>query len=268
MSYQSELSRPSPVEAYSSGISGSAWLLFIGAVLVIGSIWYLIANPGLGGVFAVLGAWIIAGVLGFIGFVAISNSLKVERLRLAAHMLRSLSLHAVLAYQKNSNEALQLVGEAEHREKGFIIRMFRAAGANVEQAFAEGVVDGIRRASEPPYILVYRNGVLDAPSTLIANLTARGFGAAFGVIAFILLGLVMLAVSIILSAVLIYTTGRALRAHATRENKVREILGLPRVPTEAPGIGGLVASILTAGLYLPMYARKLAKNIDMHIHTH
>ena len=46
-----------------------------------------------------------------------SDALKVERLRLAAHMLRSKSLHAVLASEKGNDEALRLVSEMEARER-------------------------------------------------------------------------------------------------------------------------------------------------------
>jgi len=49
-------------------------------------------------------------------------------------MLRSLSLHALMANEKGNDEALRMLGEAEHRERSFIVRSFRAAGVNVEQA--------------------------------------------------------------------------------------------------------------------------------------
>jgi len=54
----------------------------------------------------------------------LSDALKVERLRLAAHMLRNISLHSVLASEKGNNEALRLVSEMEARERGFITRTF------------------------------------------------------------------------------------------------------------------------------------------------
>jgi hypothetical protein len=187
------------------------------------------------------GAWLIGGLLGFIGFIAILNTLKVERLKLATHMLRSLSLHAVLAYDKGGVEAVRRVAEAEQKEKGFVVRAFRAAGTNIEQAFAASALEGARRTSEPPYILVYRNGILDAPSTLVANLTARTIGATIGILAFIILGLVMLVVGILLGSIVIYTTARTLRNHGKRENEVRRVLGLPETLTEAPGVGGLGA---------------------------
>ncbi|MEB3844321.1 MAG: hypothetical protein LRS48_01400 [Desulfurococcales archaeon] len=50
------LSKPSRLELYSSGLSGSAWLLFIGVAVIIGSIIYYNVAPGNPwGV--VLGAW-------------------------------------------------------------------------------------------------------------------------------------------------------------------------------------------------------------------
>ena len=256
------LSKPSPVELYRSGLSGSAWLLFLGIAVIIASIVYYNVSKSRA---AVLIAWFIGGILGFIGYLAITNALKVERLRLAAHMLRSLSLHAKVAAEKGGSEALRLVEEAERRERGFIVRTFRAAGADVEQAFAQGVLDGIRKGAEPPYILVYRNGVLDAPSTLAANLTARTAGAVFSLLAFMILGLVMLFVGVLLGSLLIYTTARTLKGHATLENRLRRALGLPEVPAEAPGAGGLIASILTLGLYLPIYARSLTASLDAHV---
>jgi hypothetical protein len=270
------LSKPSRVELYRSGVSGSAWLLFMGSLVIIGGVLYWHSSyavqknaiNALSGLGILLGAWILGGILGFIGYLAVANGLKIERLRLAAHMLRSLNLHALLAHERNNEEALRLVSEAERREMGFIVRSFRAAGADVEQVFVEGVVDGIRRGSEPPYILIYRNGVLDAPSTLIANLTARTAGAVVGLLAFMFLGLIMLVIGILAGSILVYTTGRALKNHAKRENKVRKMLGLPETPVKGPSIGGLIASILTAGLYLPIYARGLTKSIDSHIITH
>ncbi len=76
------LSKPSRLELYSSGLSGSAWLLFVGVAVIIGSIIYYNVAPGnLWGV--LLGAWVIGGILGFIGFYVLPNALKFERLRLA-----------------------------------------------------------------------------------------------------------------------------------------------------------------------------------------
>ncbi len=106
-------------------------------------------------------------------FYASSNTLKVERLRLATHMLRSISLHAVLASERSNSEALRLVSKMEARERGFITRMFRATGVDVTGAFMESTLKGVEKMAQPPYILVHRNCVLDAPSTLVVNLTAR-----------------------------------------------------------------------------------------------
>ena len=259
------LAKPSPVELYRSRLSGSAWLLFLGVVAVAGGIaYYNISENWV----AILVAWFLGGILGYLGFLAITNALKVERLRLAAHMLRSLSLHALMANEKGNDEALRMLGEAEHRERSFIVRAFRAAGVDVEQTFLESTIEGIRKGSEPPYILVYRNGVLDAPATLTANLTARTAGVVIGIFAFILLGLVMLAVGIIIDSIFIYTTSRTLKKHAQLENRVRRQLGLREVPAEGPGAGGLIVSILTGGLYLPIYAKKLTESLDAHIATH
>ncbi len=252
-------------------MSGSAWLLFIGIATIIGSIVYY--NVALrsniwGGLGILLGAWVVGGIMGYIGFLALTNALKIERLRLAAHMLRSLSLHAAIASEKNNEKALHIISEAERKEADFIARAFRAAGVNVEQAFVQGAVESVKRGTEPPYILVYRNGVLDAPATLVANLTARTAGAILGIFAFILLGLIMLAIGIIVGSVFVYTTARTLKKHAVIENRIRRLLGLKEVPVEGPGLGGLIASILTGGLYLPIYARNLTEGINSHILTH
>ncbi len=107
-----------------------------------------------------LGAWVIGGILGFIGFYALSNALKVERLRLAAHMLRSISLHTVLVSEKGNGEALRLASEMEAKERGFITRAFRAAGVDVTGVFMESTLKGVEKAAQPPYILVYRNGCI------------------------------------------------------------------------------------------------------------
>jgi len=133
-----------------------------------------------------------------------------------------------------------LLIDVERKESGFIIRAFRATGVNVEQCFVRGVVEGIEKSSEPPYILIYRNGILDVPSTLVANLTTRMASAGIALLVFILLGVIMLMITIIMTPILVYTTGRALRKHAVRENNVRRALGLPETPEEAPGIGGSI----------------------------
>ena len=261
------LSKPSGLELYSSGLSGSAWLLFVGVAVIIGSIiYYNVAPDNPWGV--VLGAWVVGGILGFIGFYALSNALKVERLRLAAHMLRSISLHTALASEKGNSEALRLVGEMEKEERSFIARMFRAAGVDVTSAFMQSTLEGVERVTQPPYILIYRNGVLDAPSTLVANVTARTAGAIMFAFAFILLGLIMLAIGVLIGSIFVYTTARALKKHAEVENKIRQLLGLNPVPAKAPGIGGLIASIITGGLYIPLYARSLTSSIDSHIASH
>lgn len=265
------LSQPSKVELYESGLSGSAWLLFIGVIIIVGGGALAIATSNgdaLSALGTLIGAWIIGGILGYAGYLAISNALKIERLRLAAHMLRSISLHATLAEQKGNKEALELIQKMAKREKGFITRTFRAAGANVEEAFVEGAIRGIKEKTEPPYILVYRNGVLDTPSTLAANLTARTAGTALGALAFIFLGIILLAVAVIIGSIIAYTTANTLRNHAKLENKIRRLLGLEEKPADAPGAGGLIASILTGGLYLPIYTRKLTDSITAHVTSH
>ncbi len=44
------LSKPSRLELYGSGLSGSAWLLFVGVAVIIGSIIYYNVAPGNRGV--------------------------------------------------------------------------------------------------------------------------------------------------------------------------------------------------------------------------
>ncbi len=55
------------------------------------------------------------------------NALKIERLRLAVHMLRSLSMHAALASEKGSEEAMRVLSEAAEKEAGFIERVFQSS---------------------------------------------------------------------------------------------------------------------------------------------
>ncbi len=74
-----------------------------------------------------------------------------------------------------------------------------------------------KKGMEPPYILVYRNGVLDTPSTLVANITARTAGAILAVFAFMLLGIIMLGIGILIGSIFVYTTSRALKNHASME---------------------------------------------------
>ena len=117
-------------------------------------------------------------------------------------------------------------------------------------------------------MLIYRNGMLDAPSTLIANIGSQAAASAAALIMFVFMGLILLLASIILTPIIVFTTSRALSKHAERENRLRRLLGLPEVPSAAPGARGLLASILTLGLYLPMYARSLTSAIDEHVaHT-
>jgi hypothetical protein len=250
------------LETYRSGLGGSAWLLFLGVVVIVGSLVLYGRNNSLG---VLLGGWIIGGLLGYIGYMAIIRSLKIERLRLAAHMLRSQTLHAKMAVEHGNPEAERLVAEMEREERGFITRAFRAANVNVEEAFVSSTIDSIKKGSEPPYIVVYRNGVFDAPSTLIANITGQAASAVFALMAFVLLGLIMLAVGVLITPIIVYTTARTLSKHANRENRIRQILGLQQVPSNAPGAGGLLLSIITLGLYLPLYASSLTKSIDNHV---
>ncbi|MCE4627951.1 MAG: hypothetical protein F7C34_02215 [Desulfurococcales archaeon] len=87
----------------------------------------------------------------------IGRSLRIERLRLAVHMLRSQALHARLAVESGNPEAERLVREKmEREERGFITRAFRAANVNIEEAFVSGALDSIKREAEPPYVLIYR----------------------------------------------------------------------------------------------------------------
>jgi len=110
--------------------------------------------------------------------------------------------------------------------------------------------------------------VLDAPSTLVANVTARTAGAIISLFAFILLGLILLVIGVLMGSIFVYTTARTLKKHAEMENRVRRLLGLDPVPANAPGVGGLIASIITDGLYLPLYARGLTNSIDSHVTSH
>ena len=114
----------------------------------------------------------------------------------------------------------------------------------------ESTLKGVEKAAQPPYILVYSNGVLDAPSTLVANATARTAGAVISLFAFILFGLILLVIGMLMRSIFVYTTARTLKNHAEMENRVRRLLGLDPVPANAPGVGGLIASIITSELYL------------------
>ena len=190
---------------------------------------------------------------------------RVERLRLAAHMLRSQALYAKLALENGNPEAERLVAEMEQAERGFIIRAFRAANISVEEAFASSALEGIRRGSEPPYIVVYRNGLLDAPSTLAANMAGRAAASAFSLLAFIFLGLIMLLVSIIATPIIVYTTGRALSKHAAVGEEGERDAGHSTSFQQCSQHWGLVASILTLRLYLPIYAGTLVRGVDTHV---
>lgn len=271
--YLEILTKPSSVELSESGISHSVRFTFLGVTLLIGGPFVsIIVHYAIGDPFSILLFMfsLLSGlILWFLGVLTVGDTLKVMRLKLAAHMLRSLSLHAVLAYDRGSSEAMKRVIKAEQEEKGFIVRAFRAIGVNVEQAFILGALQGAMRASEMPYIMVYRNGILDgASATLVSYVTAATIRSTTFIVALILLGLVMFIVSILADPILVYTTARTLRNHAKRENEIRRALGLAETPAEAPGIGGLIVSLLTLGLYLPVYARNLEKSITTHILTH
>ncbi len=256
------LTKPSQLELYESEFGGSAWILFIGILAFLGGIALSDHGNDIG---PILAGWFIRGLMGYIGYVGISNSIKIERLRLAAHMLRSHALHARLANEKGDREAERLVVEMEKAERGFIKRAFRAASSKMEEAFVNSALDGIGNKGELPYIVVYRNGMLDAPSTIIHNMTAGALNSIMSLLAFLILGTILLAITVIIAPIVIFLTARALSKHVQRENEVRRILGLHPVTAEAPGIGGLLASILTLGLYIPFYAKSLVKSIDSHV---
>ncbi len=209
--------------------------------------------------------WFLGGILGYIGYAAILRGLVIERLRLAAHMLRSHTLHAKVVLEGNNHEAIDLIVEVEHKEKGFVKRAFRVANVNVGEAFLTGALDGISRNADPPCVIIYRNGILDAPSTITANITGPLISSAAAVIMFLLFGFIMLIVAAIFAPIFIYTTARTLRKHANMENKPRKSLGLPPVPSESPGISGLILSIFSLGLYIPLYARSLTESIDAYV---
>ncbi len=103
---------------------------------------------------------------------------------------------------------------------------------------------------------------------MVANITARTAGAIISLFALILLGLIMLVIGVLMGSIFVYTTARTLKNHAEMENRVRRLLGLDPVPANAPGVGGLIASIITGGLYLPLYARSLTSSINLHITSH
>jgi len=259
-----ELLKPSPLELHSTGLSRATWLIFIGVVLFIGALIDSITRPSsdLSPLFV---GWLLAGIFGLAGYVKIMSTLKFERLKLAAHMFRSMNLYAYIAMKQGNREALLLLSDVGREEYGFVIGAFRDAGINTEQYFVQDAIKNMEKLSEPPYILVYRSGILDVPATLMTHYTLRGVTSLLALLALILFGLLMLMTTIIGAPIFIYLTGRTLRNHAIRENKVRRALGLPETPEEAPDIRGLLLSILSAGLYLPIYARKLARSVDEHI---
>jgi len=258
-----ELLKPSPLELHSSGLSRAAWLIFIGVVLFIGALIGSIIEPS-SALFLLFMGWLLAGLSGLAGYANIVSTLRFERLKLAAHMFRSMNLYAYIAMKRGNREALLLLSDVGREEYGFVIGAFRATGVNAEQ-YVQDTFKTAEKVFEPPYILVYRSGILDVPATLMTHYTLRGISSLLALFAFILFGLLMLMGTIIGAPILIYLTGRALRNHAIRENKVRRALGLPETPEEAPDIRGLLLSILSAGLYLPIYARKLARSVDGHI---
>jgi len=264
------LTTPSPIELSRSGLSASAWLISAATIIFIASIIITALDKSSSAWMYLVMGWLFSGFLGFVGYVAVAHTLKLERLKLGAHMFRALNLHAYLALEKNNIEAIQLLSDAESKESGFILRAFRAAGVNVEQGLVLNTIESIRRASTPPYVLIYRDGVLDVPSTFAANVFLRGMSAFMGLFAFIILGLVMVLVTVVISSIVIYLTGRALKGHITRENAVRRVLGLPEleVAKSTPSIVGLVISIVSGGIYLPLYAKKLINSIDAHIENH
>lgn len=154
--------------------------------------------------------------------------------------------------------------------------MFEAASIGVS-AFVTGAQDAARKGSEPPYILIYKTGVLDKPSSALVNFIVKTVWVIILVLVFLLLGLSTLTIGVFVSSILvgvfsaplfIYAIARKLRSHAELENKIRKSLGLSYVPKDAPGLGALIASILTGGLYLPIYAKKLVKSVNKHISTH
>jgi len=273
MSSQNEelLSKPSPLELNKTGLSGATWIIFAGTAVILGTfIGIILVNNDDSRMLVLIAGWLLAGIIGFIGYVAIFNTLMAERLRLAAHMYRSLNLHAYIAARQGNKEALQMLRDVEREESRFVTRALRAAKDNVGEVFAASVVDSIEKTANPPYILVYQNGILDVPSTLALNFTSSMLSSMIALLAFILLGLLMLVIAIILVPILIYTTGKTLQKHIARENSVRRVLGLKETETteKAPTIAGLVVSILSLGLYLPIYTRKLIKGIDKHIEEH
>ena len=258
-----DVSMPLPLELEESNVSWSAWLLFIGNLLSMIGLLELIRENLL----ASIALMMFGGVFGFIGFFAVFYSLRVERVKLAVHMLRSISMHAELALKKGNMDALRLIDEAWRRERGFVTRMLRLVGINPEQVFAERVINGVARF-RAPVILVHSDGMLDLPATFTANVMGSAMASVMALFGFIVLGFIFNTVALLISPIVIYLTGRALRKHAERENKIRSLLGLPPVPSSAPRAAWILLSILTGGLLLPVFAKKLANSIDSHVLSH
>ena len=254
---------PLPWELEESNISWSAWLVFIGNLLTALGVLFLLRWNFAGTLFSM----IIGGLFGFIGYFAILHSLRVERVKLAAHMLRSISMHAELASKAGNMDALRLIDNAWRKERGFVKRMLMLAGVNPEYVFAERVVSGVTKF-RVPVITVYRGGMVDLPATFTANLMGSAMASVMALFGFIVLGFIFNTIALLAGAIVIYLTSRALRKHAERENEIRRLLGLPAVPSKAPSGAWALLSIITGGLTLPLYAKKLADSIDNHVLSH
>ncbi len=213
-------------------------------------------------------AWLIAGIFGFIGYLRIIRALQVAKLKLAAHMFRVHSLYAWLAVEKGNKRAEELVEKMASREYDFVYKTFSAAGINLPVTFATNLIESAKAKSEPPYIIVYRNGVFDAPSTLVANVVARLASATVAMAMLIIFGVAMLAGGILLTAITVYSISKKLKNHILMENTIRQELGLVELPVNTPGAGGMILSILTAGFYLPIYTSSFSKALDYHITSH
>lgn len=286
---------PSPLETEESQIVRSAAVVAIASLLTVIGLLSRVINGDEYSAGSMSWLIFIGSFMGLIGFLAMVYAIRVERAKLAAHMYRSAIVHSILAALYGDDETMLSVKEMWEKEEKFVKRALGALRDIDIRQFAETLsaqinelmraanaqlLESMRRLTTSminmlnPFYMLTRASM--TPYTLWEPTFLEGIGGALSALLFamlvfaviMLIGLVSLAVTILVSPILVYMTSRAFAKHAEMENRIRAKLGLDTILTYKPRLKDVLLSIVTLGLYLPFYVWNFTKIMNEHIRSH